>query len=112
VSFTRVGRLVKVIEALVAEEGHCLALIKPQFELPKPLVKNGVILEQELHAQAIKSVIENLNRSQLSPRALTYSPVKGPKGNIEFLLWAQKSGVPDTILVDEIVEDAHAQLGR
>ncbi|MCL2756877.1 MAG: TlyA family RNA methyltransferase [Coriobacteriia bacterium] len=111
VSFTRVGRLVKVIEALMVEDGQCLILVKPQFELPKTLVKNGVITEQELHTQAIKSVIENLNRSHLSPRSLTYSPVKGPKGNIEFLLWAQKGGVPDTIHVEEIVKDAHTQLG-
>ena len=108
VSFNRVGRLVKNLETLLAEQGHCLALIKPQFELPRSLVKNGVIVEQDLHTRALESVLEKLAQSLLAPRSLTYSPIKGPKGNIEFLLWAQKGGVPDTILVHEIVEAAHA----
>jgi len=112
VSFGRLGRLASILDALTIDEGHCIMLIKPQFELPKSQVKTGVILEQELHTQAIESVIEKLRYTQLASRALTYSPIKGPKGNIEFLLWAQKGAIPATIPVDEIVQSAHAQLKR
>ena len=112
VSFTRVGKLVRVLERLLGENAHCVALIKPQFELPRSLVKNGVIVEQDLHAHALESVLEILAQSSLAPRGLTHSPIKGQKGNIEFLLWVQKGGIPDTILVYEIVTAAHEYFGR
>lgn len=112
VSFTRVGRLVKTLEMLLVDKGHCVALIKPQFELPKSLVARGVIVDQELHKQAVRSVMEILDQSLLRVRGLTYSPIKGAKGNREFLLWAQKAGVDATIFVDEVVEAASAYFGE
>ena len=112
VSFTRVGRLVPVLEALLDDEGQCILLVKPQFELPKSLVKGGVIVEQELHIQAVESVTEILTQSLLKPNGLDFSPIKGPKGNIEFLLWAQKKGDDATIFVSEVVEAAHEFFAR
>ena len=110
VSFTRVGRLVSTLDALVSGHGHMIALVKPQFELPKSLCNNGVIVEQELHAQALELVLTCLSKTSLVPQGLTFSPIKGPKGNIEFLLWAQKKGNPATIFISEVVRAAHAQL--
>jgi len=112
VSFTRVGRLVKILEDLLVDQGHCIALIKPQFELPKSLVSDGVSVEQELHIQAVESVTGILAQSLLKPQGLIFSPLQGAKGNIEFLLWAQKMGDDATIFITEVVEEAHRHFGH
>ena len=111
VSFTGISRLSGVIRNLIKEQGFCIALIKPQFELPASLVSGGVVIEKELHIKALERAIEAFTRSRLAVRCATFSPIKGPKGNIEFFLWAQKDGIPATILVSDIIEAAHAELG-
>ncbi|MDR2493141.1 MAG: TlyA family RNA methyltransferase [Coriobacteriales bacterium] len=111
VSFTGLARLAPVLEALVAPQGSLVALVKPQFELPRHLVKNGLINDRELHAQAVTAVMEKLARGHLVTRGLTYSPLRGARGNTEFLLWAQEGGIPATISIEDVVREAQANLG-
>ncbi|MCL1890603.1 MAG: TlyA family RNA methyltransferase [Coriobacteriia bacterium] len=110
VSFTRLSRLIETLEALLGQKAYCIALIKPQFELPKSLVIGGVVREKAHHAQAIEMVLAALAPSTLAARGLIFSPIKGQKGNIEYILLIQKDANDATISTKEVVEAAHAQL--
>ena len=79
--------------ALVRPDGYLVALIKPQFEVGKGRVgKGGVVREPELHQEVCNKIRDWLeNMPDWSVRGLTTSPIKGPEGNVEFLIVAQKS---------------------
>ncbi|MEG2021210.1 MAG: TlyA family RNA methyltransferase, partial [Oscillospiraceae bacterium] len=90
-------------------EGVCL--IKPQFEAGRDKVgKKGVVREAETHFEVIKNIVSLANANGFNALGLDYSPVKGPEGNIEFLLHVQKSaeahGFTDEY-IDNIVNNAH-----
>jgi 23S rRNA (cytidine1920-2'-O)/16S rRNA (cytidine1409-2'-O)-methyltransferase len=96
-------------------------LIKPQFEAGRGQSKKGVVRRKEDHERILVTVLSSLAHSGMSILGLTYSPVKGPKGNIEFLLYfecEEKEATsvawsPDKeILVKKAVGDAHRGLGR
>ncbi len=109
-SFTSLARLTSCLAALVRDQGTVLTLVKPQFELPKDVVKDGVVREKELHVQAIERVLTSYETCDLIPRAVSSSPIRGAKGNIEFWIWAVKNGVTVTIDVKEVVRCAHGKL--
>ena len=68
-----------------------MALIKPQFEAGKDKIgKNGVVRDSKTHLEVIQAILAFLPEAGLYPWGLTYSPIKGPKGNIEYLLWMKK----------------------
>lgn len=111
VSFMTVRNILIQIERLLASGGNVIALIKPQFELPPEDVgRGGVISEPRLHVKALELVLGNLRGTTLAAHGLTYSRIKGAEGNIEFLLWAQKTGICATIAIEEVVRQAHGQL--
>ena len=92
VSFISLRKLLAPLYALLKEDGFIIALIKPQFEAGREQVgKNGVIKEQTIHQQVIEDVITYSQKLNFIVKGLTYSPIKGPQGNIEFLLWLQKT---------------------
>lgn len=92
VSFISLRKILPSLGALLKEGGSILALIKPQFEAGRELVgKKGVIKDQAVHGQVIQEIITFSQNLGLTVRGLTYSPIKGPQGNIEFLLWLQKN---------------------
>ena len=75
--------------------------------------KNGVVRDPEVHKEVIKMVNEMLPSFGFSARALTFSPVKGPKGNIEYLILlekADKEGVITKELIDKVVKESHETL--
>ena len=94
-----------------------MALIKPQFEAGREKVgKKGVVRDAGVHEEVICRVVSLARKMELTPKALTYSPVKGPEGNIEYLIWLDKGaealdGVTDE-LVQEIVSLAHSALDK
>ncbi|HBT95846.1 MAG TPA: TlyA family rRNA (cytidine-2'-O)-methyltransferase [Coriobacteriia bacterium] len=111
VSFSPLRSLFPVLAGFVEAGGFLITLIKPQFELPAGAVgKNGVVSDSELHEKAIIQVLEAATANDLAPIALTYSGLKGPKGNREFFLMAQRSGIPANITVEQVVRDAHRAL--
>jgi 23S rRNA (cytidine1920-2'-O)/16S rRNA (cytidine1409-2'-O)-methyltransferase len=104
---------VKVYDAIVpvfgAVEG--VALIKPQFEADKSEHKKGVVVKRENHAAILLRTCEALTEKGMSIKGLTHSPIKGPKGNIEFLLYfatfKDSFPFPD---IESIVGAAHDEL--
>ena len=112
VSFISLKIVLPVIKTLLKETGQVLCLIKPQFEAGKEKVgKKGVVREPETHIEVLDAFVSMVRENGFSILGLTYSPVKGPEGNIEFLAHLTLRNVegiePNT---DEIVAQAHAAL--
>jgi 23S rRNA (cytidine1920-2'-O)/16S rRNA (cytidine1409-2'-O)-methyltransferase len=96
---------------LCSRGGVLIALVKPQFELPASFVgEGGVVRDPAAHARALEQAIEAATGSGLAVCGASFSPIKGPKGNIEFFLAAQWGGIPATIDIDDVVRRAHARL--
>ena len=109
-SFISITKVLENIKKLMnAEKQEIVSLIKPQFEAGKELVgKNGVVREKSTHKKVIEDVINFAEQIELYPLQLTYSPIKGPAGNIEYLVQLVNYKTDfDKTLIDEIVERAN-----
>ena len=92
VSFISLKIVLPAIKALLKPTGQILCLIKPQFEAGKDKVgKKGVVRDPAVHAEVLENFLTLAAELQLTVRNLTFSPVKGPEGNIEYLLYLQKN---------------------
>ena len=109
-SFTSLARLAPQLARLIGVEGNCLTLVKPQFELPKDFVKDGVIRSFDFHVEAIDKVAKSYESNGLAVQGLSFSHLLGPKGNREFWIWAAKCGATATIDITEVVRKAHWEL--
>ena len=112
VSFISLKIVLPAIKALLKPKGQVLCLIKPQFEAGKEKVgKKGVVREPEIHKEVLDSFVQTVTELGFTILGLTFSPVKGPEGNIEFLghlTLEDKPGIiPDTA---KVVQDAHDTL--
>ena len=86
-------------------------LIKPQFEAGREKVgKKGVVREPAVHEEVIASVLGYLKESGLGALGLDHSPIKGPEGNIEYLVWAQKGECEAALDIKRTVSEAHELL--
>lgn len=118
-SFISLSKVFKPIIDLVeqSEETHILTLFKPQFEALKDEVgKKGIIKDKLMHEALLLGYIENVTNLSLSVRGVTYSPITGTAGNIEFwfdLTFNEKdTGLVAEDTIKHIVEEAHAKLGK
>jgi 23S rRNA (cytidine1920-2'-O)/16S rRNA (cytidine1409-2'-O)-methyltransferase len=92
VSFISLKLILPIAAELLAEEGTMVCLVKPQFEAGREQVgKNGIVRDTDVHLQVVENCIGYAEENGLYPYGLTFSPVKGAKGNIEFLLYVGKS---------------------
>lgn len=92
VSFISLTKILPPAFALLKEGAYMVCLIKPQFEAGRDKVgKKGVVRERAVHEDVIRKVIGFSIETGFNPIGLTYSPIKGPEGNIEYLLFIQKS---------------------
>ena len=112
VSFISLKIVLPVIKTFLKPTGQVLCLIKPQFEAGKEKVgKKGVVREPETHKEVLDRFVALANELEFKILGLTFSPVKGPEGNIEFLghlTLADKEGIaPDTA---DVVRQAHEAL--
>ncbi len=112
VSFISLKIVLPVVKTFLKPTGQVLCLIKPQFEAGKEKVgKKGVVREAETHKEVLDNFVNLANELNFNILGLTFSPVKGPEGNIEFLghlTLAETTGiVPDTAAV---VSQAHETL--
>ena len=112
VSFISLKIVLPVIKTFLKSTGQVLCLIKPQFEAGKEKVgKKGVVREPETHKEVLDNFVALANELEFKILGLTFSPVKGPEGNIEFLghlTLADQPGIqPDTA---EVVRQAHETL--
>ena len=114
VAFISLDKVLPVVRTLLSACGEVIALIKPQFEAGKERVgKNGVVRDAAVHADVIQRVLTTAEAQGFSPAGLTFSPVKGPKGNIEYLLYLKMQGEAqriDAASVHAIVTEAHRTL--
>lgn len=115
VSFISLGLVFPVIPGLLNKTGIVVCLVKPQFEAGKDRVgKKGVVREPEIHREVLKSCVNSASVAGLNCTGITYSPIKGPQGNIEYFLKLTAAESPlDNIggIIDQVVEHAHLQLG-
>lgn len=95
VSFISLTKILIPARNLLKEGGQMVCLIKPQFEAGKDKVgKNGVVREPEIHEEVIRKIIDYADSIGFSVLHLDYSPIKGPEGNIEYLLHIKKEKEP------------------
>lgn len=112
VSFISLKLVLPVVFQLLKDNGECVALVKPQFEAGREDVgKKGVVREAEIHKKVIAQCMEYAIGNKLSILNLDFSPIKGPEGNIEFLLHVKKSdevfsNISDKT-IDNVVTNSH-----
>lgn len=112
VSFISLKHIFPALAPLMRDGALGVFLIKPQFEAGRDKVgKKGVVRDAAVHAEVIASVLGYLAESGLSPLGLDHSPIKGPEGNIEYLVFAQKGGMADFQFdIAKAVREAHELL--
>ncbi len=100
VSFISLTKILIPARNLLRQAGQMVCLIKPQFEAGRDKVgKKGVVREPQIHEEVIHKVLDYADLIGFCVRGLTFSPVKGPEGNIEYLVWLEKKEeVPADIL--------------
>ncbi len=111
VSFISLKLIFPLLEKYANESYNVIALIKPQFEAGRSEVgKNGVVKDSKVHKAVIASALSYANESGLYPFGLSYSPIKGPKGNIEFLVALSSDITTFTPDIETVVNEAHELL--
>lgn len=117
VSFISLTKVLLPVRKLLTDDGEIVCLIKPQFEAGREKVgKKGVVRDSAVHEEVIEKVKDYAMSISLEPRHLSFSPIKGPEGNIEYLLHLKKSPegtqVPNSleVTVKGVVAEAHGQL--
>lgn len=112
VSFISLKLVLPVAATLLGDSGEVIALVKPQFEAGRGKVgKKGVVREQAVHAEVLHTVCAFAQSAGFGVQGLTHSPVKGPEGNIEFLLYLIKGKESVSIDIDAVVGQAHEEMG-
>jgi len=112
VSFISLAKVLPAAKELLRDEGEMVCLIKPQFEAGREKVgKKGVVRDPAVHREVIEKVITDARELGFSILHLEYSPIKGPEGNIEYLVHICKGGrKEENIDVNEVVSAAHGEL--
>lgn len=114
VSFISLRLILPNLFKLLKDDGQAVCLIKPQFEAGKEKVgKKGVVRDMTVHQEVVENVIGMAVENGFSVKGLEFSPVKGPEGNIEYLIYLVKDGkskVDDEINAQEIVNRSHEEL--
>ncbi len=108
VSFISLTKILIPARKLLKEHGQMVCLIKPQFEAGKEKVgKKGVVREPEIHREVIEKVIDYADSLGFDVLNLEFSPIKGPEGNIEYLVYIEKN--PDKIADTMEITEAEAE---
>ena len=117
VSFISLTKVLLPVRNLLTEDGEIVCLIKPQFEAGREKVgKKGVVRDPAVHLEVIEKVMAYAMSIALEPQHLSFSPIKGPEGNIEYLLHLKKR--PEGTICESalevspeaVVQEAHGQL--
>lgn len=116
VSFISLKLVLPVAKTFLSENGSAVCLIKPQFEAGKENVgKKGVVRDKQVHIDVVESIINFVIELGFDVKGLTFSPVKGPEGNIEYLIFIQNgTGTSDLEpnYAKKIVEESHLELDK
>ncbi len=111
VSFISLKLVLPVLRELLAGDGEVLCLVKPQFEAGREHVgKKGVVRELSTHIQLLEDFLKNAHDSGFAVRDLTFSPIKGPEGNIEYLGHLSRGGEDGRVDPRAVAEASHREL--
>ena len=101
---------------MCADDAQAVCLIKPQFEAGRENVgKNGVVRDRKVHQSVVQEIIDFCLQNGFSVCGLDYSPIKGPQGNIEYLLYIKRCDTPENLLATtaaEVVSASHEALDQ
>lgn len=112
VSFISLRTVLPHLVSLMGPTAELVALVKPQFEAGKGRVgKRGVVRDVAVHVDVLRSSVQAASELGLVVRGLTFSPITGPEGNIEFWLWASRTGDPADVTAELVAAEAHEALG-
>ena len=111
-SFISLTKVLPNLKTLLSPNGHeMICLIKPQFEAGKELVeKGGVVRDKNTHKMVIENVLNCIKELGYVIKGLTFSSIKGPAGNIEYLVWFSTDGEEIKTDIEEVVLSAHQNL--
>ncbi|WP_312654366.1 TlyA family RNA methyltransferase [Proteiniclasticum sp.] len=113
VSFISITKIIPAAIRLMKEDGEMVALIKPQFEAGREKVeKKGVVRKKSTHKEVLKTITDFVTAENLFIYGLDYSPIKGPEGNIEFLIYFGRKDKEILFdyesVIDELIDRAHS----
>ena len=112
VSFISLKLILPAVWGLLRQSGHVACLVKPQFEAGREKVgKKGVVRDPAVHLEVLEHFLEHAKESGFTVLDITYSPIRGPEGNIEYLGYLEKGALPErTFDLKTLVEESHAAL--
>lgn len=112
VSFISLDKIIPNLLNLLKEEFFMISLVKPQFEAGKENLKKGVVTDSDIHEKVLMNFAQFIKSLNINLVELSYSPIKGPSGNIEFLAYINSEPFNENILnkIPEIVKKAHENL--
>ena len=107
VSFISLTKILIPARKLLKQGGEMVCLIKPQFEAGRDKVgKKGVVRERKVHSEVVCRMVDYAELIGFSVKGLTYSPIKGPEGNIEYLMWLEKRSEISQEILDMTEKEA------
>jgi 23S rRNA (cytidine1920-2'-O)/16S rRNA (cytidine1409-2'-O)-methyltransferase len=114
VSFISLEKILPPAHALLKPDGQMVCLIKPQFEAGRENVgKKGVVRDRSVHVQVVREICAFARETGFAVLGLDFSPIKGPEGNIEYLLYLSKGAAGSAEVSPEaVVEASHAALDK
>lgn len=120
VSFISITKLLDAIRLFLKDGGKGIWLIKPQFEAGRDKVgKNGVVRDKKIHREVLDRTLMQIMEKHFKILGLDYSPIQGPKGNIEFLCYVEKLTETETAglenreqLIEQVVNAAHSAYSK
>lgn len=114
VSFISLKLVLPVAKKLLSSSGEIVALIKPQFEAGREQVgKKGVVKDSGVHFSVVRNIVDFALEIGFSVEGLEFSPIKGPEGNIEYLMYIKNNGEIKEIedsLIEELIARSHSTL--
>lgn len=114
VSFISLKIILPVLRERLAAGGQAVCLIKPQFEAGKEKVgKKGVVRDQKVHVEVVENITNFAVECGFTLKGVTFSPIKGPEGNIEYLMYIEKSEAPEREVdfsITDLIEESHQVL--
>ncbi len=114
VSFISLKLILPALRGLLKPDGHVVCLVKPQFEAGREKVgKKGVVRDPEVHLEVLQRFQEHAQEADLAVKGITFSPIKGPEGNIEYLGYlATGAGEPYGGDLHALVAESHGALEK
>ena len=114
VSFISLCLVLPAIYPILSDDGECVCLIKPQFEAGREKVgKKGVVRDKNVHSEVIEKIYNFAIETGFYVAGLDFSPIKGPEGNIEYLIYLKKQETANAdVDIEMVVNNSHAELDK